>query len=80
MNNSLTPAMLSSPAADLYRQLVPGVPPGDRWVVQCRTARGQMDRPGLGQVSRLGEPSRVEEIGTGSAASPSPERSRKSPG
>ena len=61
MNNGLTPTMLSSPAADLDRQLVPGVPPGDRWVAQIRAARGRMDRPGLGQASRLGETSRAEE-------------------
>jgi hypothetical protein len=31
MRNGLTEEMLSGPAADLYRQLVPGIPMCDRW-------------------------------------------------
>jgi hypothetical protein len=36
MRNSLTEGMLSGPAAELYRQLVPGVPMRDRWVAEIR--------------------------------------------
>ena len=47
MDNGLTPAMLSGPAADLYRQLVPGMPLRDRWVAEIREAWGQRDHPSL---------------------------------
>ena len=47
MRNGLTEEMLSGPAADLYRQLVPGVPMRDRWVAEIRELWGKKDHPSL---------------------------------
>jgi acetyl esterase len=47
MKNGLTHAMVNGPAADLYRQLVPGVPLRDRWVAEIRESWGQQDHPSL---------------------------------
>ena len=53
MKNGLTPAMLSGPAADLYRQLVPGMPLRDRWVAEIREAWGQRDHPSLSEFPEV---------------------------
>lgn len=53
MNNGLTPAMLNGPAADLYRQLVPGVPLRDRWVAEIREAWGQKEHPSLSEFPEV---------------------------
>jgi hypothetical protein len=53
MNNGLPPAMLSGPAADLYRQLVPRVAFRDRWVARIREAWGQKDHASLSMFSEV---------------------------
>ena len=53
MKNGLTLAMLSGPAADLYRQLVPGMPLRDRWVAEIREAWGQRDHPSLSEFPEV---------------------------
>jgi acetyl esterase/lipase len=62
MKNGLTEAMLSGPAADLYRQLVPGIPMRDRWVAEIRELWGKHDHPSLSdfpevEVSEMSLPS-----------------------
>ena len=62
MRNDLTEEMLSGPAADLYRQLVPGVPMRDRWVAEIRELWGKKDHPSLNdfpevEVSEISLPS-----------------------
>jgi acetyl esterase/lipase len=47
MRKGLTAEMLSGPAADLYGQLVPGVPMRDRWVAEIRDLWGKKDHPSL---------------------------------
>ncbi len=47
MRNGLKEEMLSGLAADLYRQLVPGIPMRDRWVAEIRELWGQKDHPSL---------------------------------
>ena len=47
MRKGLTAEMLSGPAADLYAQLVPGVPMRDRWVAEIRDLWGKKDHPSL---------------------------------
>ena len=54
MKNGLTPSILSGPAADLYRQLVPGVPLRDRLVTEIREAWGQKDHPSLSEFPEVG--------------------------
>jgi len=62
MRNGLTEEMLSGPAVDLYRQLVPGVPMRDRWVAEIRELWGKKDHPSLNdfpevEVSEISLPS-----------------------
>ena len=47
MRKGRTAEMLSGPAADLYGQLVPGVPMRDRWVAEIRDLWGKKDHPSL---------------------------------
>ena len=47
MRKGLTAEMLSGPAADLYGQLVPGVPMRYRWVAEIRYLWGKKDHPSL---------------------------------
>lgn len=53
MKNGLTAEMQSGPAAELYRQLVPGVPMRDRWVAEIRALWGRPDHPSLADFAEV---------------------------